>query len=569
MSNLKFNQLLILSNTLKSAGQFSFQANLNLITSVDNTVGKSTLVKVLFWSLGCEPALDAKWKSFDCKTILDFSINGKDYRIYRDKTSITFFDIINKQTTNFEKVTGEFSKIFAGLVNFNFKIPNRNTEELETPPPAYYFLPFYIDQRRSWNELWNGFENLLQYANFKTDLIKYDVGLISDRYFQVQEELYHKKKSADIVRSQILNIDTTFTVLKDYLPQKFFSIDQKVVDQITEQIEKELVELANEQEDIYNKLTQLETEKTQINYQLNIAIKLVQEYEKDYVFAVENIPEDTLECPLCGQIHENSLINRASILSDKVNAEKQYNDITKSLDVLDKKILIEKGRLQKVRIRIDEINKKYVKFGNESVSYSDAVNGMAEASLRLKVTEKKKQLLLEEDKVKSDIGNLEKEKKQLQSKEDKEAINANFIDTFKRYLRLLNISSINLSEINSPLDYNKVAKEGGAAENTRTSFAYYLAIYEMICRVGNQVIAPFVIDTPNQQEQSESNYDKIVETLLTSIPNDNQIFLCAMKNSHLKPFEDRAKIFELDDKKILTHNLYEEVRQIFINNMLI
>ncbi len=569
MSSLKFNQLLILSNTLKSAGRFSFQSNLNLITSVDNTVGKSTLVKVIFWSLGCEPALDATWKSFDCKTLIDFSIDGNKYQIFRDKTSITFFDVSNSEKKNFEKISGDFSKLFSGLVNFNFKIPNRKTEELETPPPAYYFLPFYIDQRRSWNELWNGFENLQQYANFKTDLIKYDIGLISDRYFQVQEELYIKKKSADFVRAEISNIDTTFSVLKTYLPQKYFAIDPNVVEQIKKEIEVELVELATIQEDIYSKLSQLETEKTQVSHQLNIAAKLVHEYEKDYVFAVENIPDDSLECPLCGQVHENSLINRASILSDKVNAEAQYNDIKQSIHVLERKISTEKDRLNKIRFRIKEINEKYIKYGNESISYTDAVNGMAEASLRLKVTEKKKQLLLVEDTVKNDILELEKERRKLQSKEDKDAINATFLDTFKEYLKKLNISSINLSEINSPLDYTKIAKEGGAAENTRTSLAYYFAIYEMICNVGNQVIAPFVIDTPNQQEQSESNYDKIVETLLSSIPSDNQVFLCAMKNNHLKPLVDKSRTFELDDKKLLTAELYQEIQEIFKQKELI
>lgn len=48
MPNLKFKRLLILSNSTKSANQFEFSETLNLITAADNSVGKSTLVKLLF-----------------------------------------------------------------------------------------------------------------------------------------------------------------------------------------------------------------------------------------------------------------------------------------------------------------------------------------------------------------------------------------------------------------------------------------------------------------------------------------------------------------------------------------
>lgn len=565
MSNLRFNQLLIISSTLKSANRFLFQKRLNLITSIDNTVGKSTLAKVLFWSLGCDPVLDATWKSLDCKTLLEFSVNENIYQIFRHKAEIVLIDINNNQRHSFSKVSGDFSKLFSTIINFNFKLPNRKTEALETPPPAYYFLPFYIDQRKSWSIPWNSFDNLEQYANWKQDLIKYDVGLISDRYFEIQEELFLERKKNENYRSQITSIDTTFNVLRDYLPQKNFSIDPNVVEQITKEIEVELVTLAQNQEDIYNTLAQLETEKTQISHQLNIASKIVLEYEKDYVFAVENIPEDYLECPLCGQIHENSIINRASILTDKVNAENQLKEIKQAISIIDEKISTQKRKLNAVRDSINLINSKYIKYKNETISYSDAINGIAESSLRFRVNEKKKELLLQEKGSKVLIKDLESEKRQLQSKEDKETINISFLEIFKRYLKLLNINSINMSEIESPLDFTKIYKEGGAAENTRTILAYYLTIYEMICNTGTQVIAPLVIDTPNQQEQSESNYDKIVETLLNNIPENNQIFLCAMENNHLKPFESQASIFNLDEDKLLKETMFKEVESIFKN----
>ena len=78
MKSLKFKQLLVLSNSTKSANQFEFSKILNLIKATDNSVGKSTLLKLLFWGLGCEPELDTTWNAQDCKTIFDFEIDSNN-----------------------------------------------------------------------------------------------------------------------------------------------------------------------------------------------------------------------------------------------------------------------------------------------------------------------------------------------------------------------------------------------------------------------------------------------------------------------------------------------------------
>ena len=65
-----------------------------------------------------------------------------------------------------------------------------------------------------------------------------------------------------------------------------------------------------------------------------------------------------------------------------------------------------------------------------------------------------------------------------------------------------------------PTSYNQIVKEGGAAEGVRAILSYYLTIYKLINTYSNEVISPLVIDTPNQHEQSQKNYEKIVEALL-------------------------------------------------------
>ncbi|MBU2714423.1 hypothetical protein, partial [Zooshikella harenae] len=64
MKTLKFSRLVVISDTENSANQFMFQDHLNLIISKDkNTVGKSTLVKMILWTIGCDVEFADEWKT--------------------------------------------------------------------------------------------------------------------------------------------------------------------------------------------------------------------------------------------------------------------------------------------------------------------------------------------------------------------------------------------------------------------------------------------------------------------------------------------------------------------------
>jgi hypothetical protein len=189
MGSLVFRQLTILSDTQKSANQFEFSPRLNLITGNDNSVGKSTLAKLLFWTLGCDPEFDVFWKALDVKAVVDFSVSGKAYQAGRHG-NIMFFRARGEAWEVYSKITGKFSENFCRLVNFQILLPNRNDSTvLESPPPAFYFLPFYIDQRKSWSHAWASFVGLEQYARWQNPVIKYHTGYLTPSHFEIDEEI--------------------------------------------------------------------------------------------------------------------------------------------------------------------------------------------------------------------------------------------------------------------------------------------------------------------------------------------------------------------------------------------
>jgi len=400
MKNLKFKRLVLVSDTTKSANQFVFQERFNLITGKNNSIGKSSLVKNLFWALGCELEFDETWKQLDCKILLEFSVGNTCYSVIR-ANDVMFFSDGNGEFYRFGGVTGDYAKVFSSLVSFKALLPNRAGDPiLETPPPAYYFLPFYIDQIRSWVSPWDSFLNLGQYANWKQILVKYHTGYLPAEHFEIEEEIFEyklKKREAD---EEINKINISLEIVEKYIPKTNIAITTGEFDVITSEVEQELGQLAKEQELLLNKLSVVQASKYHLSNQLEIAKKAVQEIENDYQFSVENVEDDDLECPLCGTIHDNSLVSRASILSDKKKAEDQILFIEQEMSELLNTIAELQPKLKNIRTRIAEINRKYSKTDESGTgrNLTEIVDGFASQSVQRNVegTKTTKQTLSKE-----------------------------------------------------------------------------------------------------------------------------------------------------------------------------
>ncbi|ABQ04186.1 hypothetical protein [Flavobacterium johnsoniae] len=562
MSHLRFRQLLVISNSAKSANQFQFE-RLNLITADDNSVGKSTLAKLLFWGLGCEPEFDTTWATFDCSTIIMFSIENREYEIKRYKNSIS----LKEQNTivHFPKITGDFSVKLAEIVGFKALLPNQKTGELETPPPAYYFLPFYIDQKRSWSRAWDNFNNLGQYRSWKKTIIKYHVGLLTSDYFELEIEKAIKKNNKIILNSEVDKINSTLEIVESYLPPATIATFVKNdFDDITVEIEKDLEELSIQQENVFDKYSTLQITKSHLEHQKLIAENLIQELDKDYVFAVENIPENHLKCPLCGTNYENSIENKTAILTDKSQAEDQLDNINYDLIITNRKLANTSNELNQIREKIDNLSDKYLKKeDNEHFTFSNLIESIGGHSIKKNVSESRDSKLGSIQDLDRDIRLATKSQKNLYKQDYIDDINGDFHSFLSSHIKSLDAQAVNLSQVISPLSYSKIISEGGAAENSRAILAYYIAIFSLVEKYKNEVVSPLVIDTPNQQEQSENNYSNIVSLILNKISKNNQVIICAMTNPQLAPLAQIAHIIKLDNSKLLDPKKYIDIKKIF------
>lgn len=565
MQNLVFKRITIASDTQKSANQFTFQSKFNLITGNDNSIGKSTLAKMLFWSLGCDPELDTTWKALDVRAVVEFTVGHASFEAGRYGDSM-FLRPRGGAWQHYPKITGDYASTFADLVGFRALLPNRqDSTQLETPPPAFYFLPFYIDQRRSWALAWNSFPKLEQYARWQKTIIQYHTGYLLPEFFTLEKKIAERSSLKNAAEAEVRKIETALEVVKEYLPPTATTIalTGAQLDALAYEVNHDLSALQKTQEEMLHTIADIQSERQYLLSQLELAEVAARELENDYTFSVECVEGDTLQCPLCGTLHDNSLASRASILADKVEAQRQVELLRVKIATLEKKVAKSQEKLDQVRTQIATINKKYAprleatqQQGSE-FSFVDALASQA-VQKRVQHTREAKSIVIRE--ITNTNRVLRKEQKKLLTKDEIEDLDAFFKAKLANHVDDLRAAGVNLGPVESPLDYKKLYGSGGAAESTRGMLAYHMAVIQQTHQAQNESMAPIVIDTPNQQEQADFNYGRILQFLFKAMPLDAQFILCAMNRKEIENFKASANVITLDEGKLLTRKKYGELR---------
>ncbi|WP_349782534.1 hypothetical protein [Xanthomonas arboricola] len=569
MKKLAFKRLVVASDSLRSGNQFEFKPRFNLITANDNSFGKSTLAKLLFWTLGGDPAFDATWTGFDVRCLVDFTVGDEIYQAGR-YGGIMFLRRPNGEWEKYHKITGAYSEALAEIVGFEALLPTRSdSTKLETPPPAFYFLPFYVDQQRSWSQAWNGFTNLEQYAKWQKTIIEYHTGYLLPEFFAFEEQIAAKNLEKKLAEGEVRRIETAIEVVNTYVPQssKTVALSRAEFDVLASEVSDDVAELQAKQEDLLGTISEIQTERIYLQGQLDLAKLASAELDKDYAFSVECVQGESLLCPLCGTMHDNSSPNRASILADKDEADSQVVQLDGRLKRLNKKLSDSREKLEGTRFEIEKINNKYKSL--EPANAADGQIGPVEASfldsIASRAVQKHVQRTMEGKSalirtIKSANRALRAEQKTLLTKEEREDLNAAFKSSLAAHVQELNAQGVNLAPIESPVDYKKLYGSGGAAESTRGILAYYMSVIRQAHEAENEVFPAVVIDTPNQQEQADFNYENILKFLMEQVPSNSQLILCAMNRDEIHGYKSVAHVIELDEKKILKDTNYAECR---------
>ena len=188
MSRLIIKSLTIVDYENKKANIFKFSEGANLIVSKRNGMGKSSLVKSLFYALGASVKSFPKgWKVEKYIYQLEIQIKDKVYKIKRHNKVISIkSEEESKVFTNFF----EYSQWIQNKMDMKLELINKNSVSRKTAYIEAMLIPFYIDQDRGWSGsiFRETFEGLGRYdsKHFPKDVIDYYLD-ISDSSLQEKE----------------------------------------------------------------------------------------------------------------------------------------------------------------------------------------------------------------------------------------------------------------------------------------------------------------------------------------------------------------------------------------------
>lgn len=190
MKSLRFEKLELLSAKEKRAREIQFHPRLTVFNGT-NDVGKSSVIKSIYWAFGANPrSIHRKWRDANVRVLLTFTVDGVRHSIMRSGGAFAIFNAADDLLLSTSSVTKELAPFLAGLLNFRLVLASRQNEA-EIPPPAYAFLPFYVNQEGSWEKPLAAFDALTQYANFREAVIEFHSGILGNDFYALEAE---KKK---------------------------------------------------------------------------------------------------------------------------------------------------------------------------------------------------------------------------------------------------------------------------------------------------------------------------------------------------------------------------------------
>lgn len=523
MTGLVFKKLWIVSKLEKAARTVSFQSGTNILTG-ENDVGKSTLIKSLYHSIGADaPQMNnTRWKrakAFYCSEVM---LNGVTYFIVRDGKHFGVFDAQKGMLSKHSGISteGGIASFICEQLNFNIELEKSADGKLGRAGPAFYFLPFYVDQDAGWTKSWESFSGLQQFTSYRKNMIEYHLGIRPQSYYDAKkkEMEFLETKSAHQAERNVLS--SALATFQKRSSQIQVNLDPAAFKEELDQLVDSYNLQRARQQDALAKVKDIRNERNAIDTDIAILRRSISELTADYEYAARLETPDIVGCPTCGTEFENSFQERFGLL----------DDVDYCRGILDQR---QKARID-VSEKLDAAEREYKSVGQEThelelllnrkkseVTLRDIVasEGNREMVVSLSADIVGKDESIEEvqnaiDRLKADL--------KLDSRRKREILEY-YQSRMKEYLNALNVFVLEESDYAAP---TKVIKNNALGSDLpRALLAQYFALLHTMKKFGGTKVCPLIIDSPQQQEQDTSNVGAIFKFIFSKALDGQQLIL--------------------------------------------
>lgn len=532
MRRFLIKKLIVISKNDKKSKELNFENGLNIIIGKNKT-GKSSLIKSVFHTLGCEVKMEPSWKKLIDYYLVQIQYGDRIFEILRQGKEFKLVEKLDDSLTLLIS-TNSFHDFcdYLTLKVFQIEFPviTRDLKQVNVTTPILWRFQ-YIDQDAGWNKIAESFSNMKYIANWKKNSNKYIVGYQGEDYYKL-------KKQMDISKNKLDNLKTKLAHYKELLEHIHMSISPFENDldlegkdfNIIGDLIKELEILSRKKINLEEKLSELNS----LHYEKRVSFKAlktaIKELEADHQFACKE--DGNLICPFCGSVHQNGILERTEIIKDVQTGNKlislyreEINELQLNISKVKKSIAsVDKTIKSKTKLLENNKDGQYIveKYKNEGKQELIKISNREEYILSTKIHNE----IIEIDKINYELNAFSSRKRGNEIKKE-----------------FSEIYSAILSELNVPISFLKLSDfvqllNNTGSETPRIIYAYHIALYLFNLKQQRGIFNWLVVDTPNQQGQDDKNLKYIDNIMHNLLNKDGQFILGTERDTG---FEDKAE----------------------------
>jgi len=547
LKTITFEYILITDVQEETAIKKTFVKGINIVTSKENHVGKSSLLKSLYYTLGTEIQFDHTWGKSSKLFIVSLLVDDVNFYVSRYNDRYCILDEKLNIITITDKVARELSPVLSKIFGFEIYLPEKTNGKSVLAPPAFTFLPYYIDQDKGWgNEPFASFLRLDQFNKAKRlDSLYYHFDVYNKATIEKRSTIDKNKETIRSIMDGYEEQKNTLSILEEQSAYVHPAESSDVLERSLELSKSALEFHVKNLSKLREELHKLESERLQYLDQLEVIIKYNKIKENNSVD--ESSPQKSMdfnhECPQCGCVFEDELYK---IVRQQYSVENEnfvitqvnylISEVNGKLEIIKEKYLQESNKLKEEE---EKISKREVSF-DEYVKFK----GLRETILS--VQSKIGKMVVEKDALEKANKEIEKELRKNPNKKDVERIYKNHVKDSLIQLKAWDETYDSKIKITKPLG-------GQGTLSSKIILSDYIAVFKTLDSI--DVSTPrfsFVVDSPRTKEPSKTSSIDILN-LIIQLDNVPQIILATMDFDDFKSeFQDiDFNIIELNAQKAL------------------
>lgn len=553
MEHLRISELLLWSDKETAARRVPFHPQTTVLIGANDT-GKSSVLKSIYWTLGAEAyAVDKRWQAASVHGVLKFAVGETEFTILRRGDLFAVFDAQRRLIERFVRITSGIGPYLARLLSFRLKLPTRSNEII-TPPPAYLFLPFYIDQDGGWSQNWSSFARLQQLPKWRTSVVEYHTGLKPNEY-------YDAKAALQITEDDLRRQEQETAVIKDVqrrMRQQTRTAEFDVsLEAFREQLDELLVrcsDLLTLESALREKMHELTSARLDLQNQRAIVSRARVDAGADYRYATRDLPSDAIDCPICGATYENGFHDRFLIAKDEDRLTDLLLEIDGELRELDDEFARERRKFNDNRAEVADIT-RLLETKREEISLAMVLKSEGRKEIDSAFVGQLDEALKRTGEMGARAAELRGTLRGFADRERRQEILRGYRESMLQHLVALDCDRV--GDRGSGRIDTRIRESG--SDQPRALLAYFFSILKVMSRYSTGTFCPIVIDSPNQQAQDRANLPKMLRFIRDNVPEGAQLVL-GLEDDYGVGFHGRRIVLE-QKNRLLSPDEFRDVRE--------